>query len=57
MDEMEPTSLDIGFFAAGALGFFLIAGGVITTCAASIVGGFLLMALVLAYFAVTSESV
>jgi hypothetical protein len=55
MDEMERSSVDIGFFALGALGFLVLAAGVILTSKFSVVFGLLLMLLSVGYFALTGE--
>ena len=55
MNEMERTSLDIGLFATGALGFLVLAAGVILTSKAAVVIGLILMFLAVGYFALTGE--
>ena len=55
MNEMERSSLDIGLFAIGALGFLVLAGGVIASSIPALVVGLLLMLLAVGYFALTGE--
>ena len=55
MNEMERSSLDIGLFAIGALGFLVLAAGVITTSKAAVVIGLVFMLLAVGYFALTGE--
>ena len=55
MDEMERSSVDIGFFALGVLGFLVFVAAAIATSKVAIVFGLLLMLLSVGYFALTGE--
>jgi hypothetical protein len=55
MNEMERSSLDIGLFATGTLGFLVMAAGVIAGSIPAVVIGLLLMLLAVGYFALTGE--
>jgi hypothetical protein len=55
MNEMERSSLDIGFFAVGALGFLVALGAVIASSIPAGVIGLLMMLLTVGYFALTGE--